>query len=348
MKSLASLTIAVTCFAFASWVGAFEPRTNGPLPAVLEPPVPGEVNRPAARERLVSQAEPADADESKPASAAPRSPASEIKKARELLLKCSSIQARIVENIAVGDRSYRAEGTYLQTGLKPNDWHLRLELALKVGESEGSLLEVCDGDVLWTSMTIDTGRKGPRKDKKKDQTITRRNVTQILNAARKLNDAKTETQIVTSMGLGGLPALLAAIERDMRLTAVKDEMLRDRPVTVIHATWTENVAAQWSSAPEKGGTPLLPPFVPEQARIYLDRETGFPLRFLYQKRLPGRDVWRPILTLDFLDVVLNEPINKSAFAYEPPSGVQPVELTNIFLDQLGLRETQAQGAAKAP
>jgi outer membrane lipoprotein-sorting protein len=79
----------------------------------------------------------------------------------------------------------------------------------------------------------------------------------------------------------------------------------------------------------------LPAFVPDAVRVYLDRETGFPLRFLYLKKIPNRDVQRAMLTFDFLDVAINQPIDPNEFLYEPPTGVQPVELTNFFLDQLG-------------
>jgi outer membrane lipoprotein-sorting protein len=80
-------------------------------------------------------------------------------------------------------------------------------------------------------------------------------------------------------------------------------------------------------------------------RIYLDRETGFPHRILYLKKVPGRDVQRPMLTLDFLDVVLNEPINKSEFEYEPPAGVTPVEQTKAFVDMLVPPDSRTQPGA---
>ncbi|MSR56597.1 MAG: hypothetical protein EXS05_02855 [Planctomycetaceae bacterium] len=284
---------------------------------------------------LAAQA-PTDADEPN----RPRSATGEIKRAREKLLKYASIQAEIVETVTIGDRSYKAEGRYLQTGLQPpDDWRMRLELTLKVGDSTGTLLEVCDGDVLWTSTLINTGRKSGLAE----QNVSRRNVTQILNAARKLSKS-TESDLIANMGLGGLPGLLASIERDMKFTSVKEETLRDRPMLVIQGTWSDKFLEQIKNPQQqKAASPLLLPFFPESVRIYIDRETGFPHRIVYRKSIPGRDVQRDMLILDYLEVAINQPIDGSEFAYEPPSGVQAEDITNLFLDQLAPRETPGQG-----
>ncbi|MGQ0635598.1 MAG: hypothetical protein ACT4QC_13370 [Planctomycetaceae bacterium] len=263
---------------------------------------------------------------------APGSAEEELVRARNLLLAHTSVQGRIVEKVDVFDRGYTAEGQYLQTALKPNDWHMKLDLVLKVGDAQGSLLEVCDGEVLWTSIQIDTGKRFAKKANK-EQTVTRRNVNQILAAARKAGET-TETAMVTSLGLGGLPALLSAFERDMRFTGLKEDVFRGRPVVVIQGVWQDRMVAQFTGQPSTEGSALLPAVVPDSVWVYLDRETGVPLRVLYLKKLPERQVSRPMLTLDFLDVTINEPIDLNEFAYEPPPGVTPMELTNQYVDRL--------------
>lgn len=291
-----------------------------------------EETQPVAPQRLIAQSEgrPKPPGDGKTLTAA-----AELKRSRDQMLRHASIRARIVEQVTLADRSYRAEGRYLQLALKPGDWQMRMELAIKVGESEGSLLEVCNGTVLWTLTQIDAGGGGKKKDPKNREVIlTRRNVQQILDAARKTGDfsEQTESDLLTSMGLGGLPALLTSLEQDMKLGAVKEETLRDRPVLVISGTWSEPVAARMRR-PGTGGSPgLLPPTVPDQVRIYLDKETGFPYRLLYLKKSPNRDVLKPMLVLDFRDVVLNEPIPASEFDYTPPQDVQPQEVTNQIIE----------------
>ncbi len=301
--------------------------------------VPRRKTQPDSEQRLLAQA-----DERPPAPVATktRTAAAELKRSRELLTKHSSIRARIIEQVTLAERSYRAEGRYLQLALKPGDWQMRMELVLKVGDSEGSLLEVCSGTVLHTQTEIDAGGTGKKAKDRKELTVTRRNVQQILDAARRSGDfsEQTETDLLTGMGLGGLPALLASLEQNMKLGTVKEETYRDRPVNVISGTWSESVAARMSRPGPGGGPGLLPPTVPDQMRLYLDKETGFPYRLLYLKKVPNRDVLKPMLTLDFRDVVLNEPIPPSEFDYKPPTDVQPVELTNFYIEQFAPQGTK--------
>jgi len=264
------------------------------------------------------------------------------------MLKSTSISARVVEKVDILDKSYKAEGRYLQTALKPNDWHMRMELVVKIGDAEGAMLEVCDGEVLWTRVEVDLGRKKEKKDVK-EASVTRRNVAEIMSAARKLGDPKTETALIASLGLGGLPALLAAIEQDMEFTEVNEATLRDRPMTVLHGNWSAAFSQKLTGAPPgQAKSSLLPALVTDAVRIYIDRETGFPHRIQYLKKLIGREALRPLLTLDFLDVSLNEPINPAEFDYKPPEGVTPVEQTKAFVDMLTPRDTKPQSGPAAP
>jgi len=289
----------------------------------------------------------------------PRTPAAELKYAREQLQKCTTISAKVVEKIEVLEKSYRAEGRYLQTALKPNDWHMRLELQVKIGRSEGTLMEICDGEVLWTRLEVDQSGKQDKKAPK-DQMLTRRNISEIMSAARKLGDEKTEKDLIVALGLGGIPALIAAIEQDMTFDTTTEGTLRDRPVSVVHGSWTTEFEQKLRGGQQQqqaqGAPPpsLLPAFVPDAVRIYVDRETGFPHRIMYLKKLAGRgEVDRPILkpmvTLDFIDVVLNQPINQQEFDYQAPEGVTPIEQTRAFVDRLPPPDTKGPpGGPKPP
>lgn len=261
----------------------------------------------------------------------------EMKRARDLLAQHSSVQARLVESVAILDRSFKAEGRYLQGHIQGKDHRVRLEMTLKIGRSEGTLLEVCDGDILWTRHEVGD------KDKK-EPTITRRNVTQILDAARK-RGGDTETLLIADLGLGGLPALLASLERSMTFSNLKKDTLRNRPVNVIQGTWNNEFLARFRDPAKPAAEPApLPVFVPDQVELSLDRETGFPHRIQYLKKFEDRETLRPMLTLDFIDVVLNQPINKSEFVFVPPDRPAPIEITPAYLQQL-LPKEPSQGAA---
>ncbi|HTI49401.1 MAG TPA: hypothetical protein VL475_00565, partial [Planctomycetaceae bacterium] len=339
MTTFTRLTFAVTLLSLGGWALSAPPRRPANRPVVIGTPILEPDDEPAAAEEgadaralAAGQPEPSTSAATEKATDSAGTAAGELKRARERLLKFGSIQAKIVETVAIVDRSYKAEGSYLQTGLKPNDWHMRLELSLKVGDSEGALLEVCDGDVLWTSTQIEAGRKASQKGKK-DQSLVRRNVTEILSAARKRGD-QSEARLIAELGLGGLPGILAAMEQDMQFSGMKNDTLRDRPVVIIQGTWTEAFAARFQNPQQRGASALLPAFVPDSVWVYIDRESGFPHRIMYRKKLPNRDAQRAMLTFDFLDVALNQPIDNSEFAYEPPTGITPVELTEYYLKRL--------------
>lgn len=333
MTAFSRLTCAVTLLGIAAWVDAGPPQVTGNRPVRLEVPIP---------DSDLAVVLPDEAGETKKGASpsGPRSPGEVLKHAREQLQSCSSISSRVVEKIEILEKSYKAEGRYLQTALKPNDWHMRLELVVKIGKSEGALLEVCDGEVLWTRLEIDQGGKQDKKAPR-DMTLTRRNISEIMSAARKLGDERTEKDLIVALGLGGLPALIASIEQDMRFDETTEGTLRDRPVAVVHGTWSDAFlqklrGPQQPQQQQQQQAPpsLLPVFVPDAVRIYIDRETGFPHRIMYLKKLSGREVHKPMVTLDFLEVVLNQPINTQDFDYQAPEGVTPIEQTKAFVDRL--------------
>jgi hypothetical protein len=355
MTIFSRLTFTALLMAFPFWAGAAPPRVTGNRPVVIDVPVPDDAEPPSAAPRsspnergilaavLPQETAPVAGSDKK------QTPASELKRAREQLLKATSVSATIVETIALGDKNFKAEGKYLQqTSSRPNEWNMRLELVIKTGEMGGSLLEVCDGELLWTRTEIDFGKKRERRDRK-ETTLTRRNVAEIMSAARRLGDPQHETTLIATFGLGGMPALIAAIEKDMKFSPeMREETLRNRPVLVLSGTWTEAFSAIIRGGAGQGAPSLLPALVPDSVHLSIDRETGIPHRVVYLKKIPGRNVQRPMLTLDFLDVALNEPINGRDFEYEPPAGVPVVEQTKAFVDMLSGSEskTPAGGAPR--
>ena len=347
MTIFSRLTFAAFLMAVPLGAGAAPPRVTGNRPVVIDVPVPDDAEPTNATPRSSSNERGFLAAVLQPESTATagdkkQTPASELKRAREQLLKATSVSATVVETITLGDKSFKAEGKYLQqTSSRPNEWNMRLELVIKTGEMGGSLLEVCDGELLWTRTEIDFGKKRERRERK-ETTLTRRNVAEIMSAARRLGDPQHETTLIATFGLGGLPALIAAIEKDMKFNPVmKEETLRNRPVLVISGTWTEAFSAIIRGGGGPGTPSLLPAFVPDSVRLSIDRETGIPQRVVYEKKMPGRNIQRPMLTLDLLDVALNEPINARDFEYEPPAGVPVIEQTKAFVDMLSGSESKA-------
>jgi outer membrane lipoprotein-sorting protein len=242
-----------------------------------------------------------------------------LKKSREKLLGYSSIQAEITESVEIGPKPFVIKGKYIQG----KDLKLRLEFQVQSrnedGKPVGTLLEICDGQVLWTEHNI----KGTSR-------VTRRDVRAILQQAQ-VNPNSQPNMLVADLGLGGLYGLLAAIQKNMQFESVAERTVNGKTLTVLNGTWNDAFLAQF-----KGGDPAapvqLPAYVPDAVRIYLDQETLFPRRIAYLKK--GQESLETMVTLNFSKVTLNAPIAASVFAYEPPDGVFPVDITHQYLKQL--------------
>src|SRR5258708_3990674 len=144
MTIFSRLTFAASLLAVTAWAAfAAPPRVTGNRPVVIDVPVPdadpsaSESAEARSREGgilaalLQPEREPTSVDRTS-------TPASELKRAREQLLKASSVSASVVETVTLFDRSYKAEGKYLQRSApRPNEWNMRLELRIKIGESAG-------------------------------------------------------------------------------------------------------------------------------------------------------------------------------------------------------------------
>jgi hypothetical protein len=219
-----------------------------------------------------------------------------------------------------------------------------LEFDLQIGQTIGAIMEVCDGEVLYTRHIIG-----------EEVQLTRRNVREIMEAARASNVAMAD-MFIAEMGFGGLPGLLAALEQSMTFDALKDDTLGDKSVWMIQGTWNQQHRNRWLA--QQPATPRnrnnngpkareLPTLVPDFVKVYLDRQTGFPLKIEYLKKVPGRNHARPMLTLAFRNIELNGAIDDSEFTFIPPETPIPIDLTPLYKERIRAA-AQAAGQQNAP
>ncbi|HEV7999711.1 MAG TPA: hypothetical protein VGP63_07520 [Planctomycetaceae bacterium] len=226
-----------------------------------------------------------------------------------------SIRARIVERVTISGRKFRLEGSYLQG----TDLRLRLELKV-IPESTpsrvaGTLLEVCNGTILWANYQVG-----------KQTRITRRDVSQILAAS------KTNGQInfsTVELGLGGLPALLASLDRWMKFDSVSQQEINGKKFTVLAGAWKDSCRKDLLGKMSKQH---LPEHVPDAVRIYLEPELLFPRRIAFLKQRDKQ--FESLVELDLLDIVINGPLDEHQFEYAPPDGARPVDVTTEYVQQL--------------
>ncbi|NQV26560.1 MAG: hypothetical protein HQ518_19570 [Rhodopirellula sp.] len=238
-----------------------------------------------------------------------------LESARDRLISYRSVQAQIVETVDLGLRRFRMEGSYLQG----TDLKLRLEYDLQVGSTAARMIEVCDGQILWTHQKI--GKK---------ERVTRRNVRQILTAAS--SAIKTPQNLLTAeLGLGGLPSLLAGIQKSVQLEKQWEQDVNEQTFVVIEGGWKKSFRSKFLG-PDADEKEALPAFVPDEVRIYFEQKSLFPRRILYLKHAED-GTRRPMVTLDFVDVKWDVELAEDAFTYTPPEKVARQDVTQAYINR---------------
>ena len=203
------------------------------------------------------------------------------------------------------------KGRYLQgTNLQ-----LRLDCQVQVGATTGKLTEVCDGQILWTWQQ--TG---------KHQRVTRRNVRQIERAASAAG-MTTQNLLVAELGFGGLPALVAALQKSFQFERVVEQDVDGLRLLVMDGTWRPEI--EKSLAIDSGGS--LASHIPDRIRIYLQKDKLFPRRILYLKQGSKPNLFRPLASLDFANVVWDGPLSETAFLFSPPEDVRREDVTQEYI-----------------
>jgi hypothetical protein len=245
--------------------------------------------------------------------------------ARDRLTAYRTVKAEIVETVVLEPRRFRMKGTYLQG----TDLKLRLEYNVQVGGTKASLVEVCDGQILWTWHRIGTVQR-----------VTRRNVRQILSA-RESNGRTDHNTLITELGLGGLPGLLASIQQSVLLDKQWEQSAGDRTLVVIAGGWKDSFRNR--VAPSETPDKALPQWVPDRIRVYFEQDSLFPRRILYLKR-DAANILHPMVKLDFEEVEWNGDLDNEQFTFIPPAKVVAEDITQAYIKQF----SKQPPAAAAP
>ncbi len=302
--------------------------------------------------------------ESAPAPEAPAAPPTAnaeaealIAAARERLSRWQSISAQVVQRIDLGDRRFQAKGRF-QAGEFPKT---RLEYEIEVGQTIGRLLEVCDGQVLHVERRIEDAvpaQKPPQDSESKSSgadpgakptvEAVRRDVQRLLRASASPDGAVASIQ-AADIGLGGLAALLASLDRSMVFDSIREETHDGQTFKVIQGAWDPD-ALKELQAKLGAAAQQLTMFLPERVRIYFESDSLFPVRILYLKRTsPEKKTYKAVLSLEFHDVEFDSMLPPDTFTYRVPAGVQQKDDTDEFVNLLKASlGQQAQAPAPEP
>ena len=301
------------------WSGLRSIQAQPEAPAAAEKPAPDKGSGEADKAASPSESTP---EEIAQADAL-------LKEARHSLLNRQSLQADMLQQIIQGDRRLKAEGTYI-SGLFPK---LRLEYKIRVGSMQGSLTEICDGTILHTQKAIGkAGAKDPELQ------FTRRDVQKILAASE--NSANLPiASLGAEMGIGGLPAILASIDRCMNGKRVTDQEFEGQMCRVYHGAWDPVVRQRYQAgigAESDRVMASLVPFFPDTVRVFFAADTLLPVKIVYFKhdldeagKVTGE---RALMQLEFRNLKLDQPVAPTTFQFVLPAGREEVDTTKDFLN----------------
>ena len=287
---------------------AQQEKTQNTSPAKADEATPNAAPSDAEKKPELTEAERAEAR---------RNATKAITEARTRMAAYKTLTADILETVTVGSRPFKAVGRYVQG---TND-RLRLEFSVKIGnEQTGSLTQVSNGQLLWTRWNIGN-----------QSSITRRDIQEIRKALQQ-NQGTVNTKLMADLGLGGLKALMAALEDGMDFDSIRETEIDGKKFLIVTGQWKESVLGKLGlkrDSPEMRSQEQIP----DSVRVFLEADRYFPRRIMYLKRHPQEDLVRPLVTLDLLNVKLNPAVSDAEFDYEPPEEVPQVDDTREFIER---------------
>lgn len=275
-----------------------------------------------------------------------------LKGVRDRLESLQYLHCELDETVHLSDLRFYAKGSYAQAagnrvrlefrifpirGVRQEDEaSLKLDGApLDTGKQKptGELIQVSDGNTLSTYWKNGDSRQ-----------LTRRDIQEILKAA---DEARSfdRLRMFEDLGAGGLQSLLARLETGMEFGKVREQTVGDTRLLVVSGRWTTDALIRYFQLQDASSP--RPGWMPDYVRIYIDAEARLPRRIQYLKRHPDPRVKqvRPLITLNFRGVTVNDEVDETQFHFETPQGLVEVDLTKQTIDSI--RQT-AGGAAGGP
>ena len=153
-----------------------------------------------------------------------------------------------------------------------------------------------------------------------------------------------------ALGIGGLPAMLASIDRSMTGVRITETEFNGEPCQVFHGRWDQTVLTNYDKAIGNYKTNLAP-FFPDKVELTLSKASDLPVRVVYLKnqidqsgKVAGET---PIMSLEFRDYRF-EPLPPETFHFQLPSGREEIDQTEEYLGLIKKSDDAFGGKSVAP
>jgi len=266
-----------------------------------------------------------------------------------------SLSCDIFQTVMLSGQKFRATGRYVHaTGNRMRlEYRILPVRPLKAGDSKavaldsepeappadsviGSLQQICDGSVLWSLWV-----NGDQKQ------LTRRNIREIVDAVGELPNY-SEAQSLQALGVGGLQTLIAQLQVGMDFGTVMEQESGNKRLLVLSGRWSAQARKDYFGLPDDPSA-MLPDYIPDYVRIYVDADALLPRRIEYLKKHPNPEQKqiRPAVVLDFRRIAINSVISEGTFQFKLPDGepIPEVDLTAQVIESIKQIATQADPAA---
>lgn len=278
-----------------------------------------------------------------------------IDEAIKKLAAVKSVSADLVQSVDMLKQKFDVKGRYLKAPTS------RIYLKLTISglpDSSGTLLQVCDGEVLWDYQQI--------LESQSYRKLRIKPIFERLNAPE--IDPKTRDQVITQMGFAGPEALLMGLRRTIKFDQKEEGEFNKRPVWILRGTWRSRTGLLGPDQRPLPAVGPLPAYVPSIATLYLDKETGWPHKIALVGRVQtllldnrpmgpdGRRVGRlgsiervepSSITYTYSNVQLEPkpPIRPEEFAFQAPPNAQVDDSTEAIIKMLD-QQIQLQAMQK--
>jgi len=256
-----------------------------------------------------------------------------IRRSRQMMQeKISSFSADILQIIQTPEMNYSANGTYVQTSRLQS----RLEIEMEIKGIQGHLLQVSNGQVVWTVREIKNLKQiRPVKHDEdfsgEELRIERVDLKHLADFAEAQNITTSDPRFAREFSRG-IPGLLAALEAEMNFTLIKQVTLQGVAHYVIQGVWKIPVEQRQFS--DKISEMAFAGEIPQRVRLYLRASDLMLARYLCMKKRPEEKGWYAPLAMELSNIIINEPITPSTFNFSPAGDQVPKDITHKYLDRL--------------
>jgi hypothetical protein len=180
--------------------------------------------------------------------------------------KMERIAAKIEQDVDMLNQKFKLEGNYY----KDTGHRIRLQLNLveMAGESKSTMLQVCDGKILWDFQRV-----------LKMESYRKREIAPILEKLKDpVLDENFRILVLSNMGFGGPEAMLSGLRKAVQFDQMLPDKLDGVDVWIISGTWRDRTNLMGANDRPLPPTASLPPYIPSNVRVFLGKIDAWPYK----------------------------------------------------------------------